>query len=266
MKGFIINDISINIFIGFFYSAIIGSVTLFLTEKLMKKKDLRSLSVDITKLTFILNTISSEVNNISNLDGPKYRQFFADVLDKKDVELKKLESINEFIIYDEISYLPNLSDYLIYKFENKLNELLNNKDKDLMKLLKNTKELKQNYIIENNIFLIQYNNINSTILRLNHKLNYYRELTLQIIGIEVDQLKEGNIATENKIRVFKYCIDSLISESKYLIKQIEMLEKTVIHNRQELIKEINKNNKILNRSIKAFIIVFIVSLIFLMIA
>lgn len=66
--------------------------------------------------------------------------------------------------------------------------------------------------------------------------------------------------------MFKYCLDSLISESKYLIKEIEMLEKTVIHNRQELIKEINENKKILNRSIKIFVIGIIVSLIFLMIA
>lgn len=95
-----------------------------MTYLLDKKKTLKNLSIDLTKLTFALNAIHEPVYRISKLDGAEYRKFFGDVLDCKEIKMEEFQTISEFIIYDEIPSLPNPNNYLIDNFNDSINKVL----------------------------------------------------------------------------------------------------------------------------------------------
>ena len=259
------NDIAVNLVIDFFYSAIIGLIILALTNFLEQKKALNNLLIDLTKLTFVLNTIHEPVSRLSKLDGAEYRKFFASVLDGKEIKVEEIKTVSEFIIYDEIPYLPNLNNYLIDKFNDYINKIVKFGEENFINLLGKSKDEKMRYIIENNAFVISYEDINRRIARLNNKLNYYRELTLEIIGFDLNDLKSDNIATKNKLRIFKSCIDTLIYECKSLEESLELLDETVFKNKNYLNKEFNRTKNILCWSIRVFIIIIVICLVLLII-
>ncbi|OZV12328.1 hypothetical protein CIW83_09535 [Tissierella sp. P1] len=259
------NQIAIDLVIGFFYSAIIGLTILGLTYLLDKKESLKNLSIDLTKLVFVLNSINESVNRISRLDGAKYRKFFGDVLDQKEIEQEEIKTVSEFIIYDRISYLPPLNNYLVEKF-NITNKEFKGNEEELLRLLQSSTKDKESFLVESNIFIISYEDINRRINRINDKLDYYRELTYIIIGFNSDDLERDNIATGNILRVFKMCIDTIISECKELKELLMPLENLVNNNLKELDEKIEKNNKNQKFVTKGFIVLIIICLVLLLIA
>ena len=265
MYNLIENNIVVNLIIGFFYSAIIGLAILFLTYFLDKSKSLKNLLVDLTKLTLILRTIKEPIDRISKLDGAEYRKYFASVLDGKEITLEEIKTVDEFIIYDEIPYLPKINDYLVDEFNNSVKSI-KNENIDLKELAKETQEEKKKYLLKNNAFILSYEGINRRLLRLNQRLSYYRSMTFELYRINISDLTIENASTKNKLKAFKFCIDSIIKEAKALKESLELLESTVSINRKILVKDINKNKNILSYISKILGFVIIVCLILLIIA
>ena len=113
-------DITINVLIGFFYSALLGLLVFILTDINGKRNNIRRMEIDLTKYTFVSQSINNSLTNISQIDGADYRRFFGDILDGKQIQMSDYKNVYEFIIFDKIPELPALGDYLVSKFIDKM--------------------------------------------------------------------------------------------------------------------------------------------------
>ncbi|MFL0194079.1 hypothetical protein ACJDU8_00520 [Clostridium sp. WILCCON 0269] len=263
MKSSIMEDL----ILGFLYSAIIGLVIFVLSYLVNKRDSLKDLLIDLIKVVLALTLIKSSINKICELNGKEYGEFFISVLDKKEIKPEEFKSVNEFIIYDKISYLPNLNNYLVDKFYDKFNDKDGIEIGELNELLGESKDEKDKYIKKNSECVVSiYEYINNKITKINNMLDYYKKLTLEMINIDFDNFKEEISAAENKYRVFKICVDSLIEECKTLNELLSLLTVTIKENRQKLEKELCYIKKILRYMVIIFIVIIIISLLLLIIA
>lgn len=259
------NGVVINILIGFFYSALLGIIIFILTNINEKQKNTKELEIDLTKYTFISNSINISLTNIAQIDGAEYRRFFADIFDGKSVRINQYNNVKEVILFDKIAYLPTINEYLIINFIDKVeNDLNEEKIEALLNVLTKTKKEKEKYINEYNLFLVRYEDINRRIRRLNEMLDYYRTLSENIIKLELNY--QNKQMFERQMKIFKYCTDSLIGEAKNILAQLKLLDDALISNKQAIKVELKDLNNCYKAIFKVLIIALIVCTLALLIA
>ncbi|MCR6547216.1 hypothetical protein NVS47_17150 [Dehalobacterium formicoaceticum] len=259
-------DITINVLIGFFYSALLGLLVFILTDINGKRNNIRRMEIDLTKYTFVSQSINNSLTNISQIDGADYRRFFGDILDGKQIQMSDYKNVYEFIIFDKIPELPALGDYLVSKFIDKMeNSIEENKIEELLDLLKQTNKEKENYINKRNLFLIRYEDINRRIKRLNERLDYYRFLSKQLIAFE-NPNKNNESQIVRHLHVFRYCTDSIIQEAKTILKTLQLLDDAIMSKKRDIKQEINQIDKNYNIVFKILVGCLIVCGILLLVA
>lgn len=261
---YLTNNITVNILIGFFYSAIIGFIIFYLTNFYNLKNNIKSLEVDLTKYTFLSQSIRNSVIKFSELDGKVYRKYFADILDGKQIKISEYKGIEEFIIFDSVPFLPEINDYLVEIFIKYFESKVDNRE--LIELLNKDKLEKEAEIINKNLFLIIYNDLNRKIKNLNERLDYYRYITKELICADNQSLNDSSDKILRLIKVFRYCIDSIISESKEIVQTLDLLDKAIKSNKELIRKEIVNNENMYILIKKVFIIGMVLSLVLLTIA
>ena len=265
MHNFLFNDIATNIAIGFFYSALIGIATLIFTEIINRNKELDDLSINLTKLLLSIAAVKQIIDNISNVEGEEYRKFFGDVLDHNTKnKTYNYDKIYKFIIYDYIPELADLSKYMIQKFNETTDQIVNNKDSDyqLNEILKKCDSDKCSFVEQSGVISIAYYFINSQILSLNNQLSYYRSLTLELISTDIKNCSID--VAENKIMVFKECTDKIICSAKQIKSGLEIFENSLINHRRTINDKINKNKE--KKAIRYLMIPIVIITIYLFIA
>lgn len=133
------NEITINILVGFFYSALFGLILYVITNTHTKLDQLKEMKIDLIKYTFASNSITLSLIRLANLNGKEYRRYFGDILDNKNVDINDYNNIHEYIMFDKIPELPELNKYLVHKFIQKTTKLYNNLT-EFIELLKKTNE------------------------------------------------------------------------------------------------------------------------------
>ncbi|MYL44407.1 hypothetical protein GLV94_02000 [Virgibacillus halodenitrificans] len=255
------NEVTINLLIGFFYSAIIGLLIFYLTRLKEETTTKTKLYVDLTRSYMTIEEIMKDVAKLANIDGKEYRRFIGDVLDKKEIEINNYSNITDFIMFDKIQKLPELNDYIIERF-NDFNKVLDSSK--IEDIINKDMKSKEHFILNHNLYIRLHPLIQGKIYKLNEMLKAKRALLLNLTDFNPQE--ENNVALENKMRVFKYTTDSMIAEASGLNETLKAFNQMVIGNIQQIKKDIEELNSKKRRLSKLFIIMILLCSMLLILA
>lgn len=116
------------------------------------------------------------------------------------------------------------------------------------------------------MFLIRYNTLNNDIRELNERLEYYRQFTKQLISTDGIGTLEQQDKFKRQLVAFRYCTDSIIAQSKMILKSLKNLDNCILDNKDELENELQLLDKNYSGAIKLLVFVVVLFLVLLIIA
>lgn len=255
------NDITIDILVGFFYSAIFGIIIYYVTTKQQQREKLKKMEIDIVQYTFVSSMISYKLVKLSKLNGKDYGKFFANILDGKIVDNNKYD----YIMFDSIPQLPGLNDYLISEFINK-SYMIPNNIIELLSILKSSAQERDDFMKEINILLIQYNYFKNDINEINESLEYYRDITKVLISSDVINSELQKDKSKREFIAFTYLIELIRAKSEKMLTDLKELDNCILDNKDKLKQELQTISKDYSWIIRTLWIALSICLVLLIIA